>query len=213
MEEVICDPGSDKVPVPGIEKAAVELITTPEVVHTGVPTTYGEGFTVVQRRKKKGGIIIPSKKQKPVVIRTAHVQYKANPISSAQTQNGSGSSARGHSSVALQDVTNRGATKSASGGSKGGNLPSKGFDFSRAVNGKGGNTHRVRGVRATDMDVWEQGEHDFFEDQVKAMGLDYDYFIEDVDSDDDNGTAQFFAAQMKVGMPKVLLPTPPHLSK
>ncbi|KAI3743667.1 hypothetical protein L1987_56729 [Smallanthus sonchifolius] len=57
-------------------------------------------------------------------------------------------------------------------------------------------------VRAADMDNWDQGEHEFFEDQVKAMGLDYDYCIEDVESDDENGTAQFFAAQMKVGMPK-----------
>ncbi|KAI3674999.1 hypothetical protein L1987_84579 [Smallanthus sonchifolius] len=46
-------------------------------------------------------------------------------------------------------------------------------------------------------------EHEFFEDQVKAMGLDYDYCVEDVESDDENGTAQFFAAQMKVGMSKV----------
>ncbi|KAI3820209.1 hypothetical protein L1987_07752 [Smallanthus sonchifolius] len=29
-------------------------------------------------------------------------------------------------------------------------------------------------VRAVDMDNWEQGEHGFFEDQVKALGLDYD---------------------------------------
>ncbi|KAI3827121.1 hypothetical protein L1987_01185 [Smallanthus sonchifolius] len=65
-----------------------------------------------------------------------------------------------------------------------------------------------KAVRAADMDSWEQGEHDFFEDQVKAMGLDYDYCIEDVDSDDDNVTSRFFAAQMKVGMPKVPLPTP-----
>ncbi|KAI3805713.1 hypothetical protein L1987_21596 [Smallanthus sonchifolius] len=67
-------------------------------------------------------------------------------------------------------------------------------------------TSRLNGpaqaVRAVDMDMWEQGEHEFFEDQVKVLGLDYDYCIEDVDSDNENGTAQFFAAQMKVGMPK-----------
>ncbi|KAI3811868.1 hypothetical protein L1987_16564 [Smallanthus sonchifolius] len=68
-------------------------------------------------------------------------------------------------------------------------------------------------VRAVDMDNWEQGEHEFFEDQVKALGLDYDYCIEDVESDDENGTAQFFAAQMKVGMPRVPLPNPFLLSK
>ncbi|KAI3823029.1 hypothetical protein L1987_10632 [Smallanthus sonchifolius] len=61
--------------------------------------------------------------------------------------------------------------------------------------------------------VIDQGEHEFFEDQVKALGLDYDYCIEDVESDDENGTAQFFAAQMKVGMPKVPLSTPTHSSK
>ncbi|KAI3811867.1 hypothetical protein L1987_16563 [Smallanthus sonchifolius] len=61
----------------------------------------------------------------------------------------------------------------------------------------------AQAVRAVDMDNWDQGEHDFFEDQVKAMGLDYDYCVEDVESDDENGTAQFFAAQMRVGMPKV----------
>ncbi|KAI3787671.1 hypothetical protein L1987_42301 [Smallanthus sonchifolius] len=70
-----------------------------------------------------------------------------------------------------------------------------------------------KAVRAIDMDGWEQGEHEFFEDQVKALGLDYDYCIEDVESDDENGTTQFFAAQMKVGMPKVPLPIPPHPPK
>ncbi|KAI3685910.1 hypothetical protein L1987_79579 [Smallanthus sonchifolius] len=70
----------------------------------------------------------------------------------------------------------------------------------------------AQAVRAVDMDNWDQGEHLFFEDQVKAMGLDYDYCIEDVDSDDENGTAQFFAAQMKVGMPKVPIPTTTQLS-
>ncbi|KAI3809584.1 hypothetical protein L1987_19179 [Smallanthus sonchifolius] len=65
----------------------------------------------------------------------------------------------------------------------------------------------TQAVRAVDMDNWEQGEQEFFEDQVKAMGLDYDYCVEDVESDEENGTAQFFAAQMKVGMPKVPLPT------
>ncbi|KAI3724756.1 hypothetical protein L1987_64521 [Smallanthus sonchifolius] len=65
----------------------------------------------------------------------------------------------------------------------------------------------AQAVRAVDMDNWDQGEHDFFEDQVKAMGLDYDYCVEDVESDDENGTAQFFAAQMRVGMPKVPFPT------
>ncbi|KAI3714444.1 hypothetical protein L1987_73046 [Smallanthus sonchifolius] len=69
-----------------------------------------------------------------------------------------------------------------------------------------------RAVRAADMDNWDQGEHEFFEDQVKSLGLDYDYCIEDVESDDENGTAQFFAAQMKVGMPKVPLPTPTQSS-
>ncbi|KAI3714446.1 hypothetical protein L1987_73048 [Smallanthus sonchifolius] len=41
-----------------------------------------------------------------------------------------------------------------------------------------------RAVRAADMDNLDQGEHEFFEDQVKALGLDYDYCIEDVESDD-----------------------------
>ncbi|KAI3783232.1 hypothetical protein L1987_42308 [Smallanthus sonchifolius] len=68
----------------------------------------------------------------------------------------------------------------------------------------------AQAVRAVDMDNWEQGEHEFFEDQVKAMGLDYDYCVEDVESDDENGTAQFFSAQMKVGMPKILGHGPWH---
>ncbi|KAI3677378.1 hypothetical protein L1987_87004 [Smallanthus sonchifolius] len=71
----------------------------------------------------------------------------------------------------------------------------------------------AQAVRAVDMDNWEQGEHEFFEDQVKALGLNYDYCIEDVESDDENGTAQFFAAQMKVGMPKVPNPTFSQSSK
>ncbi|KAI3786257.1 hypothetical protein L1987_45392 [Smallanthus sonchifolius] len=81
-------------------------------------------------------------------------------------------------------------------------------DYGISNNQKMAITSRLCGpskaIRATDMDGWEQGEHEFFEDQVKAMGLDYDYCIEDVDSDDENGTAQFFAAQMKVGMPKCI---------
>ncbi|KAI3759846.1 hypothetical protein L1987_50228 [Smallanthus sonchifolius] len=71
----------------------------------------------------------------------------------------------------------------------------------------------AQAVRAVDMDNWEQGEHEFFADQVKALGLDYDYCIEDVESNDENGTAQFFAAQMKVGMPKVPIPTFSQTSK
>ncbi|KAI3684048.1 hypothetical protein L1987_84571 [Smallanthus sonchifolius] len=58
----------------------------------------------------------------------------------------------------------------------------------------------AQAVRAVDMDNWEQGEHKFFEDQVKGLGLDYNYCIEDVESDDENGTAQFFTARMKGGI-------------
>ncbi|KAI3743660.1 hypothetical protein L1987_61371 [Smallanthus sonchifolius] len=43
--------------------------------------------------------------------------------------------------------------------------------------------------------------------------LDYNYCIEYVESDDENGTTQFFAAQMKVGMPKVPNPTFSQSSK
>ncbi|KAI3732821.1 hypothetical protein L1987_64030 [Smallanthus sonchifolius] len=58
------------------------------------------------------------------------------------------------------------------------------------------------------VDQWCPGQWDYFNDLCTIMGLDPDYCIEDVESDDENGTAQFFAAQMKVGMPKVPLPTP-----
>ncbi|KAI3810151.1 hypothetical protein L1987_19761 [Smallanthus sonchifolius] len=54
-----------------------------------------------------------------------------------------------------------------------------------------------KAVRACDMYDWVQGEHNFFEDQVKLLGLDFDYSIEDVESDDESGTAQFFANQLK----------------
>ncbi|KAI3741106.1 hypothetical protein L1987_58773 [Smallanthus sonchifolius] len=57
-------------------------------------------------------------------------------------------------------------------------------------------------VWAGDMYNWVQGEHNFFEDQVKYLDLDYDYSIEDVDSDEESGTAQFFANQIKLGKQK-----------
>ncbi|KAI3814416.1 hypothetical protein L1987_19171 [Smallanthus sonchifolius] len=56
------------------------------------------------------------------------------------------------------------------------------------------------------VDQWCPGQWDYFNDLCTLMGLDPDYCIEDVESDDENGTAQFFAAQMKVGMPKVPFP-------
>ncbi|KAI3814413.1 hypothetical protein L1987_19168 [Smallanthus sonchifolius] len=50
------------------------------------------------------------------------------------------------------------------------------------------------------VDQWCPGQWDYFNDLCTLMGLDPDYCIEDVESDDENGTAQFFAAQMKVGL-------------
>ncbi|KAI3820202.1 hypothetical protein L1987_07745 [Smallanthus sonchifolius] len=67
---------------------------------------------------------------------------------------------------------------------------------------------RLKSTGSISMDIadqWCPGQWDFFNDHCTLMGLDPDYCIEDVESDDENGTAQFFAAQMKVGMPKVPL--------
>ncbi|KAI3820203.1 hypothetical protein L1987_07746 [Smallanthus sonchifolius] len=64
---------------------------------------------------------------------------------------------------------------------------------------------RLKSTGSISMDIadqWCPGQWDFFNDHCTLMGLDPDYCIEDVESDDENGTAQFFAAQMKVGMPK-----------
>ncbi|KAI3820208.1 hypothetical protein L1987_07751 [Smallanthus sonchifolius] len=58
------------------------------------------------------------------------------------------------------------------------------------------------------VDQWCPGQWDYFNDLCTIMGLDPDYCIEDVESDDENGTAQFFAAQMKVGMPKMVSKLP-----
>ncbi|KAI3799093.1 hypothetical protein L1987_34383 [Smallanthus sonchifolius] len=66
-----------------------------------------------------------------------------------------------------------------------------------------------KAVRACDMYDWVQGEHNFFEDQVKLLGLDFDYSIEDVESDEESGTAQFFANQLKSGNQKAQVKVPP----
>ncbi|KAI3688427.1 hypothetical protein L1987_82140 [Smallanthus sonchifolius] len=63
------------------------------------------------------------------------------------------------------------------------------------------------------VDQWCLGQWDFFNDHCTLMGLDPDYCIEDVESDTENGTAHFFSAQMKVGMPKAPSHTQPSTSK
>ncbi|KAI3787670.1 hypothetical protein L1987_42300 [Smallanthus sonchifolius] len=49
---------------------------------------------------------------------------------------------------------------------------------------------------------WCPGEWDYFNDLCISLGLDPDYCIEDVDSDTENGTAQFFSDLWKSGCPK-----------
>ncbi|KAI3677394.1 hypothetical protein L1987_87021 [Smallanthus sonchifolius] len=49
---------------------------------------------------------------------------------------------------------------------------------------------------------WSPGEWDYFNDLCISMGLDPDYCIEDVESDTENGTAQFFSGLLKEGCPK-----------
>ncbi|KAI3797113.1 hypothetical protein L1987_39805 [Smallanthus sonchifolius] len=49
---------------------------------------------------------------------------------------------------------------------------------------------------------WCLGEWDYFNDLCISLGLDPDYCIEDVESDTENGTAQFFSDLMKSGRPK-----------
>ncbi|KAI3688424.1 hypothetical protein L1987_82137 [Smallanthus sonchifolius] len=65
---------------------------------------------------------------------------------------------------------------------------------------------RLKSTGSISMDIvdqWCPGQWDFFNNHCTLMGLDPDYCIEDVESDTENGTTQFFSAQMKVGMPKV----------
>ncbi|KAI3773236.1 hypothetical protein L1987_47760 [Smallanthus sonchifolius] len=312
----------------------------PVVGNPGAPTRDSEGFTLVQRRKNKGAIKIQSKKQKPVVIRAAHVQCKAAPTSHVQAHKGSGQNAPDKPSAAPHSAANKGAPNSTCGSSTGGNLPFKGFNFSRAVNGNGGknsdrnvpsptattspkpilqdNSNRfsvldipssimcnrlvddssdlyphgmeddgtenmgiiqyapkenlicqvnreymegvrilpvsimsppkpsynqvandicmqdpvvqekdygitdaqknaiynsLRGpsnaVRAVDMAEWEPGEHEYFEDQVKFLNMDMDFCVEDVESDEESGTAKFFSGMLKSGVPKVPVITMP----
>ncbi|KAI3743665.1 hypothetical protein L1987_56727 [Smallanthus sonchifolius] len=49
---------------------------------------------------------------------------------------------------------------------------------------------------------WCPGEWDYFNDLCISLGLDPDYCIEDVESDTENGTAQFFSGLLKEGCPK-----------
>ncbi|KAI3677389.1 hypothetical protein L1987_87016 [Smallanthus sonchifolius] len=49
---------------------------------------------------------------------------------------------------------------------------------------------------------WCPGEWDYFNDLCISLGLDPDYCIEDVESDTENGTAQFFSGLLKAGCPK-----------
>ncbi|KAI3688423.1 hypothetical protein L1987_82136 [Smallanthus sonchifolius] len=51
-------------------------------------------------------------------------------------------------------------------------------------------------------DNWCPGEWDYFNDLCISLGLDPDYCIEDVESDTENGTAQFFSGLLKAGCPK-----------
>ncbi|KAI3773228.1 hypothetical protein L1987_47752 [Smallanthus sonchifolius] len=57
-------------------------------------------------------------------------------------------------------------------------------------------------IRIEETDDWCPGEWDYFNDLCISLGLDPDYCIEDVESDTENGTAQFFSGLLKVGCPK-----------
>ncbi|KAI3814425.1 hypothetical protein L1987_14065 [Smallanthus sonchifolius] len=338
MEESVCVPCPDKALVTGKEPSASGLFKSPVVGSPGAPTRDSEGFTMVQRRKKKGPIKIQSKKQKPVVIRAAHVQYKSAPTSHVQAQMGSGRNASDKPSAAHLSGVKKGAANDTCDSSIGGNVPFKGFNFSRAVNGNGGkisvrndpstiatmspkpipqdssnrfsvldipnsikcnrlvadssdlyphgmdddgtenmevthfapkenlicqvNREYIEGVRilpasilsppkpshckpvndicmhdpeiqekdygitdaqknaiynslcgpskavrAVDMAEWEPGQHEYFEDQVKLLNMDMDFCVEDVESDEESGTAQFFSGMLKSGVPKAPVST------
>ncbi|KAI3688433.1 hypothetical protein L1987_82146 [Smallanthus sonchifolius] len=56
------------------------------------------------------------------------------------------------------------------------------------------------GIKETDN--WCPGEWDYFNDLCISLGLDPDYCIEDVESDTENGMAQFFSGLLKAGCPK-----------
>ncbi|KAI3787673.1 hypothetical protein L1987_42303 [Smallanthus sonchifolius] len=49
---------------------------------------------------------------------------------------------------------------------------------------------------------WCPGEWDYFNDLCISLGLDPDYCIEDVESDTENGTAQFISGLLNSGYPK-----------
>ncbi|KAI3724762.1 hypothetical protein L1987_64527 [Smallanthus sonchifolius] len=68
-------------------------------------------------------------------------KVKANMVASSQSQNGGGSRVKSHPSAVHQDVTVRGASKPAREALNSGKESSIGFNFSRAINGRGGNTH------------------------------------------------------------------------
>ncbi|KAI3773229.1 hypothetical protein L1987_47753 [Smallanthus sonchifolius] len=57
-------------------------------------------------------------------------------------------------------------------------------------------------IRIEETDDWCPGEWDYFNDLCISLGLDPDYCIEDVESDTENGTAQFFLGLLKAGCPK-----------
>ncbi|MFS8013796.1 hypothetical protein Hanom_Chr15g01337301 [Helianthus anomalus] len=56
----------------------------------------------------------------------------------------------------------------------------------------------AKAVRAEDQEDWVEGEHDFFYDKCKELGLDPDFCVEDV-YEDDSGSAQFISQLAKAG--------------
>ncbi|MFS8013770.1 hypothetical protein Hanom_Chr15g01337021 [Helianthus anomalus] len=56
----------------------------------------------------------------------------------------------------------------------------------------------TKAVKAVDQEEWVDGEWDFFHDKCEELGLDPDFFVEDV-FEDDSGSAQFISQLAKTG--------------
>ncbi|KAI3820211.1 hypothetical protein L1987_07754 [Smallanthus sonchifolius] len=149
VQSIIWDSGNGHYSLS--KRPNVSALNAQPEVHTGVNSVWNSPVSGMESfankiKKSKGkekerGMKIQKKKHKPVVIRHAPMQVKANMVASSQTLNGGGSRVKSHPSAVHQDVTVRGASKPAREALNSGKESSIGFNFSRAVNGRGGNTH------------------------------------------------------------------------
>ncbi|KAI3816855.1 hypothetical protein L1987_10638 [Smallanthus sonchifolius] len=106
-----------------------------------------DGFTVVNRRKKRNGIKVQNKKQKPVVIKPSLQQNKDSRKFSMSGTNASGMNLATHYAYVRKEVTNLVNGQAQNGTQNSGGQKSKGFDFSRAVNGYAGGSKPARTVQ------------------------------------------------------------------